>query len=112
MGIPSSGTIAVDDQGVSSFNVRGKMLWRIQWADVVRICTYKDDVFVYDTICAGFLVNGQDRYVCCDEHYEGWKELHDELHRRYSVKLEDWWPGVAFPAFVENFTVIWERSNG
>ena len=109
MGIPSSGSIIVDNDSVRLFDARRLMLWQFRWTEIVKICAWKDDVLAFDIVCIGFLVEGSEKYLRCDEHNDGWDELHRHLLRLYNLRLEDWWPTVALPAFVENLTVLWER---
>ena len=110
MGLPSSGTISVDVEGVRSSDAKGALRWQLRWNEIIRICAYKTDAFVYDIICMEFGVEGATAHFCCDEEQKGWKELKAEIRRRYDLKVKAWWSTVAFPAFAENFTVIWERS--
>jgi len=108
----SSGSLAVNDDGVRFYDPQEVMGWQFQWTEIVRISAWKDDVFTYDILCMGFLVAGSERYLHCDEECNGCDDLHPQLLRLYNINLHDWWNTVVFPAFAENFTVIWERQHG
>ena len=105
----SASSIAFDEIKVCSLDKRGRVLWQICWDEVIRICAYKVDAYVVDQIVIGLMVDCETGYYCCTEDLIGWDKLNAELGRRYGVKMDDWWPGVAFPPMVENFTVLWER---
>ena len=105
----SASSIAFDEIKVCSLDKRGRVLWQICWDEVIRICAYKVNAYIVDYIVVAFMVDGQSSYNCCTEDLVGWQELNVELARRFGLKMEDWWPGVAFPPMAENFTVLWER---
>lgn len=101
--------IVMNGEGVGLFDDNDVAVWKIRWEEVKEVVAYKDDVFAYDIICVGFRVGDEPYYQCCDEEHKGWDELHRELAERFGVRLEDWWQGVAFPAFARNWTILWGK---
>lgn len=87
---------------------------RIEWPDVVQISAYKIDLFGFDEIRLDFDTARDDgMVVCVSEEEEGWDGLIEAIERVFPgiQKWTDWFPQVAVPAFAENRTALWERSN-
>jgi hypothetical protein len=110
MPIPVTGSIVVEDEAVCLFrNGSGMPAWRVRWSEVTEVAAWKLDAWAFDVLCIGFRPAGADEYFYCDEHQLGWDVLLEELDRLFGLKLEDWWRAVVFPAFQENFTLLWRR---
>ena len=90
--------------------VIGDTLWRFKWAELQEIVAFKVDGFTVDHICLGFRDGAGSLLHVTDEDTPGWRELNDELAARYGVVFESWFASVAFPAFKENWTVLWTRK--
>lgn len=92
---------------------RGQQVAHVDWSNVVEICAYKVDLFGYDEICIDIRVDGTEHFYWVSEEDKGYREFLVELERRYSgIRPESsWWSEVAFPAFVENRTTLWQRST-
>lgn len=104
-----AGTILVDDEALCLDVGCRAPAWRVRWADVAEVAAWKQDVFAYDLLCVGLRPAGGAEYFTCDEAQTGWAALLHELEQRFDVKANDWWPEVVFPAFEENFTLLWRR---
>src|SRR5688572_9314442 len=89
-----------------------ELLWQCEWNEVREIVAWKEDVFAYDLICIGLRISNEPNYLRVHEEADGWEELIEELERRYGVGMGDWWTQVAFPAFKENWTVLWSGVSG
>lgn len=82
------------------------------WDEIETVRAWKQDCFGVDRIWVAFIPADIEACVCVNEETEGYQALIDEMQRRCEGYLADWWSKVAFPAFAENHTVIWRRSNG
>lgn len=83
----------------------------LRWEQVRRVRAYKVDLSVVDSICLAF--EAADRHVVVDERFEGFDALARALEDRLPGCREwaSWWPEVAFPAFAENLTLLWEAGS-
>jgi hypothetical protein len=105
---PAHRCLEISDQAVSLISSKsGRELWRVVWTNVEQIVAFKVDAMVVDHICLGFRTKGESTLHVTDEETPGWEELLGEISRRFEVPFEDWFRKVAFPAFAENFTVLW-----
>lgn len=104
-----AGTIEGDESG---FRISGRNAAVVHWSDVVRVSVYKADRMTWDLICTSFELS-DGRRVIVHEELVGWSRLMHDLPRRLAgvAEFNDWWPGVAFPAFATNLTVLWERET-
>ena len=84
-----------------------KVIFRIAWDDVLEVVAFKEDLFGYDEICVGFRIDDADSYPRVTEEFVHYKELLEELPRRFPGIRTDWFNDVAFPAFVPNWTTLW-----
>ena len=85
----------------------GTVLWTLRFEDVRTVAVWKFDAFSYDIICIGFCPKTEECFFEADEEHDGFTELLDILPIHFPGIRTDWWGGVAFPAFAENFAVIW-----
>lgn len=92
--------------------VRGDVRASFRWGEVVAIHAWKEDLFAVDLICMGFEVLEQEHWIRLHEEMDGYQSLVEGLVRRYPDLEEGWWSKVAFPAFVPNQRVIWQRGPG
>ncbi|HNR14789.1 MAG TPA: hypothetical protein PKM59_15895 [Thermodesulfobacteriota bacterium] len=90
----------------------GRELWRVEWNQIKEICAFKVDCITIDIICFGFHVAGSETIHITDEETPGWKELTAELSTRYGIEESQWFDKVAFPAFKENYAVLWKAGEG
>jgi hypothetical protein len=62
--------------GPSGFSVTDddRELLRIDWASVLKVVAFKDDLWAYDEICLGFRVVEADSYQIVTESYIGYEE--------------------------------------
>ncbi len=84
----------------------------IEWSDVREVVAFKEDRFAYDEICVGFRTDDSDSYRNVTEEFVHYRELLEELPRRFPGIRTDWFSDVAFPAFVPNWTTLWGESLG
>ena len=84
-----------------------ELILRIEWADVREVVAFKEDLYGYDEICVGFRTGDADNYPRVTEEFVHYKELLQELPRRFRGIRTDWFSDVAFPAFVPNWTTLW-----
>ena len=90
---------------------RGGPVWQCQWEEVREVVAWKVDVFTYDVICIGFRISDEAKYLFVSEEAAGYGELLAALKYQYGIRLQDWFQQVAFPAFRENWTVLWSERN-
>jgi hypothetical protein len=83
----------------------------IRWADVVEIVAYKEDLLAVDDIRLGFRLGGQSDYFAISEDLNGFNDLLEMLPAHFPGIRTDWFGDVAFPAFAENWTVIWTKNS-
>lgn len=83
---------------------------RCTWTSVLEVFAYKIDLFSYDEICIGFRFDAAGNYYWVGESYTGYKELLEELPRRFTGIKADWFSEVAHPAFATNRTSLWGET--
>jgi len=90
-------------------NDRGEIV--IAWKDTVRVEAFKRDLYAVDLICLLVLLK-DNKAVEINEEMEGFESLAGKLpeYLQGCQKFEEWFQVVAFPAFKENNTVIYERQ--
>ena len=74
-----------------------------------EIFVFKMDLLTHDTIRLGFRVSDDGAYWQVDEDDMGFRELLEELERRFEIVDKNWWTKVAFPAFATNRTTLWGK---
>jgi hypothetical protein len=100
--------IIMDDDGFS-VTFDDSRAARIDWSSVAEITAFKRDLFGYDEICLGFRCGSDDGFCWVGKEDLGFSELQTQVGQRFEGILQDWWRAVAFPAFTENWTSIWQR---
>ncbi len=100
--------IIIDEAGFS-VTLDDSEAARVDWASVAEITAFKRDLFGYDEICLGFRCGSDDGFCWVGEEDLGFSELQAQVGQRFEGILQDWWRAVAFPAFTENWTSIWQR---
>jgi hypothetical protein len=83
---------------------------RLRWSDVREVFAYKMDLVTHDEICIGFRVNADGSHWWVSEEFIGYRELVEELKRRFPGISDDWFWKVASPAFVLNRATLWGES--
>jgi hypothetical protein len=76
--------------------------------EITRIQAYKRDCYIVDVICLG--ISTDAREVEVNEEMEAWTALHASLASRCGIGQDDWFVGVAVPAFATNQTTLWPRD--
>lgn len=84
---------------------------RFRWDRISSIHAYKQDLLTTDCIWFEFVEDTETGERVHELHEEVWgfKPLLEELPRRFPGMNEGWFGKVAFPAFLPNPTVVWER---
>lgn len=85
---------------------------RISWDEVKFVYAYKKDCFSVDQIRME-LLDGCGNAVVVTEEMRGWKELVEVLPLKLPgcQRFEEWFSNVAFPAFEQNMTLLFDRTN-
>ena len=79
---------------------------------VLRVVAWKRDRWSFDEIMVTLELVGDEEVDICEDA-KGYKELLARLESAlpgFSV-TDQWWDGVAFPAFEENMMVLWEKTS-
>lgn len=79
----------------------------IEWASVLEVVAFKEDLFGYDEVCVGFRTGDSASYPRVTEAFVCFQDLLLELPRRFPGIRTNWFSDVAFPAFVPNWTTLW-----
>jgi len=79
----------------------------VRWQDIREIAAYKVDLFGYDMICVTFRISDRDEWIEVSEEQEGFKNLVAKMQEVMPQIDRDWWSKVAFPAFKQNYTVLY-----
>ena len=81
------------------------------WSEVAKVSAYKRDLFTVDQICLLFETARGPLEV--NDDMMGWTELLEALPDRLPgfPPVSSWFSGVAYPAFVENCRVLYERAE-
>ena len=83
----------------------------LDWATVLEVFAFKEDVFAYDIICIGFRTDDTGTYWKIDEECEGYKELLGFLPMIFTGIRSDWFSDVAFPAFKPCVVTLWGQAK-
>ena len=90
---------------------RDNEVWAFRWEDVTRVETYKRDLLSVDMVCLDFSVEAQQSVYPTHDEMDGFDILCRELARYFPSVPEDWWSGVAFPAFATNHRVLYQKPT-
>jgi hypothetical protein len=107
--LPTRATMEGDTVSVFAGN---DLIESFRWPDLVSVRAWKQDCWGTDRIWLGFDLRENDESVCVHEEMEGYKDLVAEMQRRCEAYRADWWNAVAFPAFAQNHTWVWEQTPG
>ena len=90
-------------------NDRGEIV--IAWKETVRVEAFKRDLYAVDLICLLVLLK-DNKAIEINEEMEGFESLAGKLPEYLPgcQEFEEWFQVVAFPAFKENNTVIYQRE--
>jgi hypothetical protein len=90
-------------------NDRGEIV--IAWKETVRVEAFKRDLYAVDLICLSVLLK-DNKAIEINEEMEGFESLAGKLPEYLPgcQEFEEWFQVVAFPAFKENNTVIYQRE--
>lgn len=83
----------------------------VRWDEVHRVVAFKRDLWGYDEIAFAF-ERADDTALELDEDMIGWNALTKALpaHLPGCKKFEEWFSVVAFPAFMPNTTLLFQRG--
>jgi hypothetical protein len=82
----------------------------VQWPEVARISTYKQDLFSVDSVCLLFELAGE-RSVELWEEDNGFRGLADHLHDYFNEVPIDWFEVVVQPPFATNARILYDRHQ-
>jgi hypothetical protein len=85
---------------------------QISWDAISKVMAFKRDAVFLDCICLVIQsVTGETVEV--NEETAGWSDLVAALPEKLpgTPDFQDWFTRVAFPAFMTNFTVLYERRQ-
>ncbi|HEV7734311.1 MAG TPA: hypothetical protein VGR62_19215 [Candidatus Binatia bacterium] len=82
------------------------------WPEVERVVAFKTDDFAVDTIWVSLQTMGDSEQLLFPDDARGWTLVVESLpiHLPGCMPFDAWFSIVAFPAFVENATLIFDRS--
>jgi hypothetical protein len=92
-----------------SFIRNGEEKESFLWDQVIRIETYKDDLYTTDLICLEFELENGCVYLAHEES-PGFVELTENMNRVFSNLDSDWFVTVMAPAFKRNQRVLYEKN--
>jgi hypothetical protein len=84
----------------------GKVKYQIVWDDIVKIITYKIDLWTIDEICIDIITD--NKIYTISEEFHNWDTFTKVIENRLLSK-NDWFPEVAHPAFARNETILYEK---
>jgi len=99
-------SIVIVDGG---FKIIGVQSTQVRWSDITEISAYKVDAWAYDIICFSVRTHEMAEGIELQEEWDGFKKWIAEVEVRFEIR-RDWWPLVAYPAFQENYMVLWPRT--
>jgi len=102
--------LAVGEDDVRLF-AEGKEVWCFRLNEVVRIETYKRDIFSMDLVCLDFFVESRPLPCRTHEDMKGFPDLRGQMQRRFSSISGRWFQRVASPPFAVNHTVLYEKKT-
>ncbi len=82
----------------------------VGWSDVVRIRTYKRDLFAVDSVCLAFDRGTGGPVEVCEE-MSGFDELSACMRERFPDIPADWFGTVVQPPFAANPAVLYESDG-
>lgn len=85
-----------------------RILTSVRWADVVRIQTYKVDLFTTDCICLLFELRDGRPPVQISEEWQGFADLFEPLSAAFPSVPSDWYMEVMSPAFETKHRVLYD----
>jgi len=82
---------------------------KVKWSSIERLEGYKQDLMTADQICMDITFEGS--HVTFSEETPGWYIFQEKLHAALPGVSSSWEYDVMFPAFANNFTVLYERED-
>jgi hypothetical protein len=99
--------VRLSDDG---FGVHSAQPVDVPWVDVVRIRSYKYDLFAVDEICLCFeLADG--RFIEVSEEWDRYAALTEAMAVALPGVNADWFTQTMWPAFAPCETVVFERKS-
>jgi hypothetical protein len=90
--------------------IKLRPVFRVRWAEIQAIETYKRDILVHDMICLSFSVS-DNLHVELWESDEGFSEISTEMMRLFPSIPSDWFADVMIPAFETNHRELYRRAG-
>jgi len=102
------GAISCDDAGLR-VKIKDQEAG-IEWAWVDEVYAYKADLFTTDMICLSLVSHARKLALEIHEEMAGYHDAQAFLEKSLPGYSNAWFSTVAFPAFVENRTLVWKRT--
>lgn len=101
------------DEAAAGYRIDGELT--IRRSEISVIVAFKRDLMTFDQICVGIACtepgpDGRCDLECIEEGNPTYAAVVEDLARHFDL-AEGWWMEVAFPAFEENWTVIWSAHG-
>ncbi len=90
------------------FTIAGDRTGYVRWDEITQISAYKVDLYTYDQVCIGIHTFKSANCIELQEEWDGYNLVVAEIERRFCI-ADGWWQKVAFPAFRENYMVLYAR---
>lgn len=101
-------SLALTDEGVAYEWSDSRCAEGFAWDAVEEIRTFKVDLYIYDNIRLAFLVG--ERWHEIHEEEDGFRDVADEMQRRFPSIPEDWYFTVMLLAFESNERTLWIQA--
>jgi hypothetical protein len=105
---PQMPSLVVDEQGFSLCKA-AQVTERYSWGEVGRIIAFKRDLGTYDEICMQIDIGRRACPLELSEEFGGYEQFAKAVEKHLPGVNREWWSQVAFPAFAENVTTIYQR---
>jgi hypothetical protein len=107
---PLKRTVRFDDERFEVL-LKEEVVARVHWASVTEVAAFKRDLFSIDEICFGFCCEGTESFWRVGEEDIGFAAFEAQIEKRFPGIRTDWFREVAVPAFRDNWTTLWRKSE-
>jgi len=104
-----------DDAGVFEYEEDGFKITdedfyiHIKWNEIDKIAAYKKDLFAVDLIVME--ISHNEKHLTLNEEMPGWFQFVLKTKEIFSEIPKDWDVEIMHPAFEENYTVLYSKTN-
>jgi hypothetical protein len=100
--------LSADENGILIANSSFTGPFVIPWGEIDEILTFKIDLGTIDDI--RLAIHYSAGWYELSEEDEGFKEVCEQIERRFPSIPETWFLDVMLPAFAPNHRVLWKRG--